>query len=222
MARRYKKRKYRKRRKTRRRKKLGFNKQILGNTHACKLKYSQDITVTPQFNAQPNGHALEVFSANGMFNTRIGSVTDHQPRGFDQLMALYHHYTVVGSRCTVKYAPDELGAPAHCGISLCAASTRLPDLYSYLEKRNNKDKLLVPPGRFTVVSMPCSPKKFLKVPSVLSNPECQGAIGSNPVEEIYYHIYMGALAPVATGTANISISIDYAVVFSEPQTPPMS
>ena len=146
------------------------------------------------------------------------SIASAQP----QLMAMYAHYTVVGSRCTVKYAPDSLGAPVHCGISLCAAATRLTNLNSYLEKRNNKDKLLVPPGRFTVVSMGCSPKKFLKVPSVLSNPECQGAITSNPAEEVYYHIYMGGLAPVATGTANISIVIEYAVVFSEPLTPAQS
>lgn len=223
MPRRYRKRKPRKSRKYRRRRnKLTFGKQILGNTHACRLRYSQDITVTPQFNTSPNGHALEVFSANGLFNTRIGSSADHQPRGFDELMELYHHYTVVGSRCTVKYAPDSLGAPSHCGISLCAAQTRLTSLNSYLEKRNNIDKILVPPGRFVTVSMACSPKKFLRVPSVLSNPECQGTITANPTEEVYFHLYMGALAPVATGTANMSIVIEYAVVFSEPQTPNQS
>jgi len=219
-----KRRSYRKRRRPyrRRKKKAGFRKQLLGNTHACRLRYSQDITVTPQFNTSPSGHALVVFSANGLFNTRIGSASDHQPRGFDELMGMYYHYCVVGSRCTVKFAPDSLGAPVHCGISLVAGSAQLTNLNAYLEKRNNIDKLLVPPGNYTTVSMACSPKKFLRVPSVLSNPECQGTLTSNPTEEVYFHVYMGALAPIATGDAQISVVIEYAVVFSEPQTPAQS
>lgn len=216
MPRRYRK-KRKSRRPRRRRRKFGFGKQILGNSHSCKLRYQQDVTVTPSSNGQPDGHALEIFSANGLYNTRIGSSADHQPRGFDQLMEMYHHYTVVGSICKVKYAPDSLGAPAHCGISVCAAGARLTDLNTYLEKKNTIDKILVPPGRYVTVNKGCSLKKFLRVPGLLTNPECQGNINANPTEEVYYHIYMGPLAPVATGTANLSIVIEYAVVFSEPQ-----
>jgi len=221
MARRYK-RKSRRPRKRRRRKTFAFNKQILGNNHACKLRYAQDVTITPQFNTQPDGHGLEVFSANGLYNTRMGSVNDHQPRGFDELMALYHHYTVVGSKCTVKFTPDSVSNPVHCGISVCAAAQRLPTLNSYLEKRNNIDKILIPPGNYVTIRKGCSPKKFLRVPSILTNPECQGSINTNPTEEVYFHIYMGSLQPIASGTAVISIVIEYAVVFSEPQTPAQS
>lgn len=218
-----KRRSSRKRRRPRRRKKkAGFRRQLLGNTHACRLRYSQDITVTPQFNTSPSGHALVVFSANGLFNTRIGSSSDHQPRGFDELMAMYYHYCVVGSRCTVKFCDEDIGAPVHCGISLVAGSAQLTSLNSYLEKRNNRDKILSPFGKYTTVSYGCSPKKFLRIPSLLTNPETQGTITTNPAEEAYFHVYMGALAPIATGNAIISVVIEYAVVFSEPRTPAQS
>ena len=47
------------------------------------------------------GYASYVFSANGMYDPNITS-TGHQPYYFDTMSALYNHYCVVRSKCTLR------------------------------------------------------------------------------------------------------------------------
>ena len=60
---------------------------------AATLLYSDQITLNPAAGTV----SKHVFSANGLFDPNITGV-GHQPRGFDQYMALYNHYTVIGAR----------------------------------------------------------------------------------------------------------------------------
>jgi len=45
-----------------------------------------------------------LFSANGMYDPNI-TATGHQPYYFDQMTALYNHYTVIGSKAEFEYVP---------------------------------------------------------------------------------------------------------------------
>lgn len=55
--------------------------------------------------------SYERFRANGMYDPEV-SLGGHQPRGFDQAMALYQTFTVVASRISVNFAYTGYDGPA--------------------------------------------------------------------------------------------------------------
>ncbi len=88
----YKRRYKRRRRRRRRRARPNFgSKSILGNRLPIKFKYQTSGTLNP---GVAGVAAIQVMTANGLYDPDITGV-GHQPRGFDQIMALYNHYTVV-------------------------------------------------------------------------------------------------------------------------------
>ena len=64
--------------------------------YQAKLRYSTTFTLTP---SAANIVSQRVFSANGMYDPDVTGV-GHQPRGFDQIMSLYSHYTV--TKCEMR------------------------------------------------------------------------------------------------------------------------
>jgi len=74
----------------------GFAPTIL-----ARHRYCDNVNVYHNTADVPNYHA---FSCNSMFdpdNTGVG----HQPMGFDEMAAIYGHYSVVGSKITVRCTP---------------------------------------------------------------------------------------------------------------------
>lgn len=63
------------------------------------LKYCQYQQLT-----YASGSTVFQFSCNSLFNPNA-SYTGNQPLYFDQLMAVYNHYTVVGSKCKTTCCP---------------------------------------------------------------------------------------------------------------------
>lgn len=210
----YKKRRYKRRYK----RKATFNKKLLGNTLATTLvyneQYSLDAGISPSI-------ATQVMSANGMFDPNITGV-GHQPRGFDELMALYDHFVVVGSKITLK-VPS--GANTHMvGVALRDSTSVENSLVNYQEGRNVVSKMFSPDaGRAEVITYGFSAKRFLGRASPLSDPELKGSASSNPLEGAYFHIFTGH---PNSGSNPQSIALDctieYRVVLLEPNNPGQS
>ena len=71
---------------------VGFPKE------ACTtLKYSQTFSLT----STTGSLAYQVFTANGLYDPDITGA-GHQPFYYDQLSALYNHYTVIASKITIR------------------------------------------------------------------------------------------------------------------------
>ena len=89
---------------------------LLGSKVKTKLRYVEYFTLNPAAAGLPATH---VFSANGLYDPNITGV-GHQPRGFDQLMALYDHYYVSRSKIIADFASisNNSVAPWVCGIVL--------------------------------------------------------------------------------------------------------
>lgn len=92
-----------KRRTTKRKRTYGSSNQYslslvspLPTKYTTKLVYSEEIAI----NAGAGTTGQYVFSMNGMWDPDISGV-GHQPRGFDQLLAMYDHFVVIGSKITV-------------------------------------------------------------------------------------------------------------------------
>jgi hypothetical protein len=99
------KRRYKKRGRKRRSSARNYNTLVsvnknnpLPNNFVTKLRYHDSVPI----NAANGTVAGHVFRANSPYDPDY-TASGHQPRYFDQIMPLYDHYQVLGSKITVKF-----------------------------------------------------------------------------------------------------------------------
>jgi len=248
----YGKPRYRKKRYKKRWKKRGINynpapkKSLLGERRVVKLKYNDLFIATIPGLGVP---AVLSFRANGLTPVQVPTL-GHQPRGFDQLGALWNHYTVIGAKMTVMWCPtpdlEPVSNPGQplvfqpnyetiCGqISLRAAQPQFAPVANTV--RRNKEYRDNVFGYVSQGSTPClrlsksfSAKKFFTKPDILDNAELQGntrggGAGDNPEEGAFFVILTSNADMQQATTARIALDvfIEYIVVFHEPRQPPSS
>jgi hypothetical protein len=155
-------------------------------------------------------------------NTAVGG---NQPYGFDQLMAMYDHYTVIGSKIIAKFASTATGDQENglIGIALMDTPTALTDWRQYVEKGNCVYSFIQPsgtagPDSTAMLTMSFSPKKFLSRSHPMSDPQLKGTDSSNPTEQAYFHIFGISFTGVAAANAVFFHPvIEYISVFFEPK-----
>lgn len=166
--------------------------------------------------------AVKVFSANGMYDPDITGV-GHQPRGFDQLMALYDHYVVIASKITVWFQNDDASANAAIPfVAVLDRATANTDPRDYLESANVCYRAISENGDncHCLVSQ-INPNKFLGRSKPMADPDLKGSTGSNPDEQVYFHV--GAVGIQDTSvTVFINVVIEYTAILIEPTIPPLS
>lgn len=203
-----------------------FNKAPMPNKFASKLRYVELSVISP---GVAGIAGVRVMSANGLYDPSITGV-GHQPRGFDQLMTMYDHFVVVGSRITVTFSTIYATAyPAMiCGINLKDSATVYTDPNDYQEGRNLVTRTIKGTSTSSetsicTISKSFSCKKFLGRSHPLSDPQLKGDVGNNPAEQAYYHVWSAPLdGSTDTGNIRVNIRIDYLVIFIEPRQPSQS
>jgi hypothetical protein len=60
-------------------------------------------------------------------------------------------------------------------------------------------------------------RRFHSVPSVLTDPDMQGTIAANPVEQGYFHVSNWNTESASTVAMYCTVFIEYDVVFTEPR-----
>lgn len=202
-----------------------FTKAPIPNKFATKLRYQSYNSINPGVAGIAGVH---VISANGLFDPDITGV-GHQPRGFDQFMTMYDHYTVVGSKITVNFS--QLYGNAYdsmqIGLSLKDSSTVYSDPNEYQEGRNVRSAILASCNstqatHTKTLTMHSSTKKFLGVSHPLSSSILRGDAASNPSEEAYFHIWCAPNSTADNPAIVINFRIEYLVVFTEPKNPSQS
>lgn len=163
-----------------------------------------------------------VFSGNGLYdpdNTGAG----HQPRGFDQLMALYDHFYVTASKITVWFHSLETvsGDEMMVFVLPSDANTVAAANTDVLEHDNVKLALigLENTGALRAkLEHQCTTKSQI---STLDYSIIRGTASANPTESWYWHI--GAIGN-GSSTLNMVayVRIEYDSVFSEPKMPGQS
>lgn len=188
----------------------------LGRTYACTLRYVETISRDPVMGTISD----YIFSANGCYDPNITG-TGHQPYGFDQLMTMYWHYTVVSSKIRVRMCSAQ-NIPFYAGIALRADANSMSLLATdqVVEQPGVNMKLMsyISSQGPQTITKTYSIKKFSNITKPMSNPDCRGDASNNPVEQSFYHVL---LAPY-TSTDDPSLQayqviIDYNVVFTEPK-----
>jgi len=183
-------------------------------------RFSHDVTV--------GGAALlRNFSANNIRQPNIDAtgsgddLTTRQPQGFDQLMAWYREFVVIGSRITVTANTTDTGSATCFGVIAREQSGQIStNPLILLEQQNirwvnlnNRDAA----GSMKTVSHKFSTRKFFGVPKVSADATLHGSATSNPSEEAFFQIYS---CPFVTGAdttrVDYQVTIDYIAVFKEP------
>ena len=68
------------------------------NKNICKHRYADQCSIVY---TGSSGMITHSFSANGLYDPNL-AVGGHQPMGFDEQMAIYDHYCVLGAKITVN------------------------------------------------------------------------------------------------------------------------
>lgn len=187
------------------------------------LKYGSVISL----NVSTGLGAGHVYTANGLFDPDITG-TGHQPMGYDQMMSLYHHYTVTTARikATMVHLGSAGGTPALCGIVVSSdtAINTMDTAEEFLEhpQRSNYKLSGSVTGEPATNQMNLQldvAKFFGKTKSSMVNADLyRGAIGLNPAEQVYFHIMANSVSSADAGIVSFIVTIEYDVVFTEPKT----
>lgn len=193
----------------------GFPKQKV-----VKLRYVQEITLTT-----PSTTGLSKslpFVANGPYDPYY-PIGGHQPKGFDQWMALYSNYNVLGSKCTMRMLNSGNDAFAW-GVARTATPNELDGktLEYILECRMNKG-FAVAGGYQRTNNMPTSTVKTITYsqkkqhgPNSTNASNLIGTAGGNPAELTIFECWMAPSAGNPSSlTANFVVTIDYIIMFTE-------
>lgn len=183
--------------------------------HRTTLRYFGNfISVNPGIGGIAAGH---VFSANGCYDPDITG-GGHQPIGFDQLMALYDHYTVVGAKIRCHFQNKDTSYPQFCAIAVRDSPTLSTDTREIVENG------YVTMGHLAVfgtggdkasLATSVDVAKFLGRTNVLSDSQLKGSSAANPGEQLYFHLYGFPTEGVDSNIITINCVIDYDVVFHE-------
>lgn len=189
----------------------------LGQTFKYKTRYYEKaLSINP---GASGAAASYVFSANGLYDPNVTGV-GHQPIGFDQLMQMYDHYTVIASRIKVLCHNSSATSKVIWGIYVKDEATAELDPSVIIENGLGKHSYLLEeggnPSSAKYMTLGHSVKKFFnKKP--LQDPNLQGTVSANPAEQSYFHIWAADLSNADPGALDLCVEIEYVAILTEPQ-----
>lgn len=229
----YRKRAFVKRRRTRRSyKRTRYNRKRVSHiafggqpsSKLVKLRYCEEISL----NAATGSITYNDFCANGMYDPNLTG-TGHQPLGYDQLMAYYDHYTVIGSKITAQFVSTTgtNATPSYLAIGLYD-TTAQPANYSSVEHMLESRRITMSPASTGAASYIktninegrvvkyCSPKKFFNR-SPKGDSTLKGGVTSNPSDLAVFSVIVGSVSGNDPSAVSLLITIDYIAIVSEPK-----
>lgn len=160
-----------------------------------------------------------VISANGLFDPNVTGV-GHQPIGFDQMMQMYNHYTVIGAKLTAIFSSIDTVYEQIVGIAQVADATAITNGQEAVENGLVTFKMLQQAGtakQIVQMTSPLSIGKFMGRRSILSEDDFRGTSLSNPTEQAYFHLISYHGGAVDISGCRLDIVVDYITVFTEPK-----
>lgn len=184
----------------------------------------------------------ETFRANGLFDPEV-SLGGHQPRGFDQMTAIYQTYTVLGSKITVQWAYQGYQGPASNDTGLGTlikttsgedAAAACPPVMVGIHKHTvalpipSTAAEVMEHSRTSWKAMNCmhqgvSTRQSCNTASYFGKRYIIGAEGftgdatADPTEQIQYTIWAARTNLVSQGACRLTafVTIEYDVVFTD-------
>lgn len=154
---------------------------------------------------------------NGLNDPRV-AVGGHQPTGFDQLMAMYVKYTVLGAKITCTFtAADAVYYSGDCGINITDPTATVgPNTYDLIENQYSTygcwSQSANPPK--LTIGLDCA--KYFGIKDMTDEADCQGTQGTDPSRQVYATVWTSTHKGVAQ-VVNFTIKIEYDTMFVEPR-----
>lgn len=180
------------------------------------LRFAQNISLNPNV----TGVATQVYRANDLYDPDFTGV-GNQPRGFDQLMTLYDHFVVIGSKITVMMHPDGYTNSMFLAINLKDSSSADNNQITTLESSFTSYGMVSPEGPPITMVQTFAPS-FLGRTSPLSDPDLKGSDSSSPNEQAFFHVVWASPAATDEGAAAGIAVIEYTAMLIEPKRPSQS
>jgi len=186
------------------------------------------------------------YRANGMYDPYV-PLGGHQPRGFDQYMAIYNTYTVLGSTVsanvcyrgydgpgtdsgalgaaplkTVSAGGTDQFAPSACviGIHKGVETLATGQAQEQMEKDRTTWKLIQPNGSPQILSSSMKIADFYGKEALVGSAGYTGTFTSDPTEPVFFEFWGARITDVTAGVTKLIwyATIEYDVVFTEPKT----
>lgn len=160
------------------------------------------------------------FAANGLYDPDISGV-GHQPRGFDQYMALYNHYKVLASKIILQ-----TNTTSNAGVTLLCQSSdsngSAGSVSQWIEKAQTSWKTCQSSGP-GVIQISNDFVLSRDLGPTFEEANVKGSASANPTELWYYNV---AIGPDDDSTDlpqhYVRVVIEYDVEFYGPVTPSAS
>lgn len=196
---------------------------VLGPQRRVKLRYSDTFSLTGSV-----GFGNYVLQANSCFdpnNTGVG----HQPRGFDEMMAFYDHFVVVGATLKIRFRNKSSATRPYPVISVRDSSNNIgvsvKDYIEYGDKALANKPLMrqstnddAGHAACNVLSISTDIGKFIGAKDILDREDLKGSAAGSPTEGVWFHV---SCFDVDGGSVSVACvaEIVYDVVFVEPKNP---
>lgn len=184
---------------------IGFPQKMV-----CKLKYVARSTLTSTAGALTTSN----FQANNLYAVQGSSA--HQPLYFDNLMNIYNHYVVLGSKIKVTAAPNSAGSTngAVCAVFLNDDTTVVPTNIDAIAEQSSARNVSISAVQDFPTQMYCtySAQKVFG-PNPIQNVELKGDAGANCADTVVYTV--AAQSTSGDAVVNILCELEFTAVFFE-------
>jgi len=181
------------------------------------FSYSDMVTVNGLAAGAFQGHA---FNGNGLYDPD-DTGTGHQPRGFDQMKALYRTYKVNASTIRVRFVGTSTGAGVVCGLFADASSDSNPTtayIYDVLEIYKNNAILSNTDGSRSIVEL-TDRRTTTSMQYNKESDSSEALMTANPGNTWLWRIIVWNAHTSAAFTGQIFVDLTYEAEFSEPVEP---
>ncbi len=184
---------------------LGFPRKL-----RAKHIYTEPVTLTQ--GAGTTG--TYQWSCNGLYDPNITS-TGTQPLYFDQLSAIYDHYTCFLSKITLKVISDKnIRYALYIDDDTSTASTVQQASQQTGAISGMHCATAVVPSFLTRT---WDGKKYFGG-NLMDNDNLQGNIGANPTEQSYFTLLVSGVDPLVAYNVDIFVDLEFDVVWDELKT----
>lgn len=185
---------------------MGFPKQM-----KMRHRYFETFDVI----STTGGMGTHLISCNGMYDPNYTG-GGHQPFYFDQVSALYNHYTVLWSRATITITHGTTNSTnASCALWINDDTSVTPTYNSVVEQGSATYGVLGKNNTDTLVLTKTWDASKTFGGSVLGNDNLQGTSSSNPTEQSYYNLSLFPQDISSTLTYNCQCLVEYIAVWEE-------
>lgn len=160
--------------------------------------------------------ATQVYHLTSLFDPDFTGA-GHQPIGFDQIMPMYDHFTVIGARVRVTATNTDTAQAQTILLQLKDSVTLSTNVEEILENGMTRWTVLSAEGGGSdtkTLTYNFSAKKFYGK-SPMDGDKYQGTITSSPAEGAFLHVIVSPPG-IDTSPVRITTIIEYIAVLSEP------